>query len=193
MATCRSAPVHPWLYPLATYLLGHPVDVDEMTDDTSFDELLKDFDIPYHILDHSDNRFTDEERKYLTGHLKSMFAFVGCVVPDTITVDGSLVPLREIVWRLLTRKTLSENDLTLARELVSVLEGQVRERRKMIEEYSLSEEEAEKIFFNACGMLKALVTLRELEKNRTKGLDETMTEEKVRDAKQLMELIRRVL
>ena len=159
----------------------------------SLDEKLKDVKIPYHIIDYSDNRFTEDERKYLGRQLRSMFAFVGCAVPDRVVADGVEFPLQEIIWRLLSKEKLSETDLAVARELVPVLERKLKDNRGIIETYSLTDEEAEKVYFEACGLLKAIVTLRSLDSNKQNiGLAQKVQEEKVSDARRLLELLRRI-
>jgi len=159
---------------------------------SSLDEKLKDVKIPYHILDYSDNRFTEEERKYLERQLRSMFAFIGCAVPERIVYQGAEIPVRDTVWKLLTKDELTQQERVIAEELVSIMDRKVKENQAIIEKYALSDEEAEKLYFEACGMLKAIVSLRSLEKDRTAGIEELTKEEKIKDAKRLLELLEKI-
>jgi hypothetical protein len=163
-----------------------------MEDDNHLIDKLKNVKIPYHVIDYSDNRFTDSERRYLERQLRSMFAFVGCAIPDKIKYGDAEIPLREVVWMLLTKDNLSPDELEIAGKLIPVLEKNLKADRKMLASYSLTDEEAEKLYFEACGMLKAIVTLRGLESNRTTRPDEAIRVEKVKDAKRLLELLERI-
>jgi len=158
--------------------------------DNELDKKLENVRIPYHIIDYSDNRFSDEERRYLKNQLRSMFAFVGCVVPKSVTADSVEMPLREIVWRLLTKENLTGQDIALANELVPILEMKMNDNERMIGEYNLTDSQAEKLYFEACGLLKAIVTLRGLDRNRGVRLEDAVNEEKVKDAKRLLELLK---
>jgi hypothetical protein len=163
------------------------------TNESALLDKLKDVRVPYHVLDFTDSRFTDDERRYLERQLRSMFAFVGCEIPETVNAGGTRIPLRDVVWRLLTREALSEQEAALVRELVPVLDRKVRDDKMMIEQYDLTDEEAEKLYFEACGMLKALLTVQELDRNRKSSIGESDRDEKVKDARRLLELIKKIM
>lgn len=161
--------------------------------DSELHKKLRKVEIPYHVLDYADGKFTEEERKYLERQLRSVFAFVGCQVPNTVTLEKVELPLREIVWRLLTAKELSGDEVTWTKELVRLLNKRVIDDKKMIEEYSLSDEEAEKLYFEACGLIKAIVSLRGLWDGTTsREMTEQIRAEKVDDARRVLELLKRI-
>lgn len=167
-----------------------PVTMSEPLND--LDEKLKKVKIPYHILDISDNKFTEVERRYLEKQLRSMFVFVGCFIPDKIKIDDVEFPLHDIIWKFMTKEKLSEQELSIAQDLIPMLDKKMKEDKKMISEYFLTDEEAEKLYFETCGLIKAIITLRELDKNRTQTIDNIVTDEKVKDAKRLLALIERI-
>ena len=160
--------------------------------DNTLYEKLKNVKVPYHILNYSDDRFTPEERKYIEKQLRSMFAFVGCTIPNSIIEDNVEIPLNDFIWRLLTKERLSQEELSVAKQLMILLHQKIEHNKRLIHEYNLTDEEAEKLYFEACGMLKALVTLRELDHNRNQTMMDSIKDEKIKDAKRLLDLINKI-
>lgn len=162
------------------------------TDDVDWREKITNVKIPYPVLDRSDGRFTEEERAFLIRNLRSIFAFVGCSIPDSIQTRSGPIPLRTIVNTLLTKENLSPSDREAVGELIHILEQKVSFNKKAISEYNLNDEEAEKLYFEACGLMKALAVLKNRNRDAPRDVEDADRNAKMDDAKRLTELIRKI-
>jgi len=170
----------------------YPKNTSKKTWPEGLDAKLKNIEIPYHVLDYKDKTFTDVERRYLERQLRSMFAYVGCMTPGEVEVNGVVIPLRDIIWTLITKKELSEDEINQARALSRALERRIRYDRELIKEYELNDEEAEKLYFEACGLIRAVVSLREIEGEGGRDIKEEVRDKKIEDAKRILELVERI-
>ncbi|MEW5761504.1 MAG: DUF5788 family protein, partial [Candidatus Thermoplasmatota archaeon] len=120
--------------------------------------------------------------------LRSIFAFTGAIIPDEVVVKNTSIPLNEIVFRLLTKKELSDTDMEAAYEFAKILDEKIKLNKKVLKEYDLTDEEAEKLYFETCGIMKAIICLRDIGKEKSIG--EAYREKNIRDAKKILELLR---
>ncbi len=149
--------------------------------------------VPYRILNYDDGEFTEDERKYLERQLKSLFCFVGCVIPDSVEIKGTTVPVHELVWRMINKQNITEEEIAYARELADMLESKKNFDEFQIKHDELTDEEAETLYFEACGLMRAITTLRELGDERTRqAVADKMRDRKIEDAKQLIEFIKSI-
>jgi cell fate (sporulation/competence/biofilm development) regulator YlbF (YheA/YmcA/DUF963 family) len=147
----------------------------------------------YRVLNYEDGKFTEEERRYLEKQLKSLFAFVGCVIPDKVEIDGVNVPVHELVWRMINKQNITEDEIAYARQLADMLEAKKNYDEFRLKHDELTDEQAENLYFEACGLMRAIVTLRELGDERTRqAVADRMRERKIEDAKQLIEFIKNI-
>jgi HEPN domain-containing protein len=173
-------------------IIQYPKNTPKKTSPEGLDAKLKNAEIPYHILDYKDKTFTDAERRYLERQLRSLFAYVGCATPKEVEVDGVVIPLEEIVWRLITKEKLSEDEKNQVEVLLKVLKRKAEHDRELIKEYELNDEEAEKVYFEACGLIRAVSTLREIEGEEAKDVKKEVANKKIEDAKKILELVKRI-
>ena len=155
---------------------------------------VRDVMIPYNLVDMNDGVFTDKERTTLLNSLKSIFAYTGCAVPDQVTLeDGTQIGLRDLMWKLLERKDPDDETVAYARALASILERQVETNKKMIETYDLTDEEAEALYFEACGLMRAIMDLKGYGGQFSEDdVEMAMKKAKMGDAKRLLELIEKL-
>jgi len=148
---------------------------------------------PYRMLNYEDGAFTEEERKYLERQLKSLFAFVGCVIPDKVEIEGVIVPVHELVWRMINKQNITEDEIAYARQLADMLEAKKNYNEFRLKHDDLTDEQAENLYFEACGLMRAIISLRELGDERTRqAVADRMRERKIEDARQLIEFIKNI-
>lgn len=155
---------------------------------------VRDVMIPFNLVNLNDGVFTDKERATLLNSLKSIFAYTGCAVPDQVTLeDGTQIDLRDLMWRLLERKDPDEETVAYARALARILEGRVETNKKMIETYDLTDEEAEALYFEACGLMRAIMDLKGYGGQFSEDdVQMAMKKAKMGDAKRLLEFIKKL-
>ena len=168
----------------------------EMSEEERKDLLkkLRKVKVPYHILEDKDDYFDDDERKELLDNMKSIFAYTGCMIPQSIELDdGSKVQLKDLVWGLLSKPKLSDEEVVAARQLANLLARKAEHHRAMIEDYDLTEVEAEKLYFLTCGILRAVMELRGLgSKEREDEYARMARERKIDDAKKILAFFKEV-
>lgn len=149
--------------------------------------------VPFKVLEH-DDVFSDEERKELLGMMKSLFAYTGCIVPPTVILDdGTKVDLKRLVWDLLSKDPLTDEEVVAARQLADLLDRRADQNERLIAEYDLTEDQAERLYFQTCGILRAVMELRGLgRKEKEDEYARIARERRVDDAKKLMAFFKKV-
>jgi len=150
--------------------------------------------VPYHVLEDQDDIFDDDERKELLGNMKSIFAYTGCMIPQAITLnDGTKMRLKDLVWDLMSKEELTDEEVVAARQLADMLDRRADHNRSIIENYDLTEVQAEKLYFLTCGLIRAVMELRGLgSKEREDEYMRMARERKIDDAKKLLAFFKKV-
>jgi hypothetical protein len=108
-----------------------------------------------------DGILTDDERRHLMFKLTRLLEWVGAKVPEHVTINEKRLHLHEIVWDLLNKDDLTDND----RELILSLEQKLEKKfRQDVEEirHDISEDEAIRDYCEALGLLRAIITLKDM-------------------------------
>jgi hypothetical protein len=108
---------------------------------------------------------TKEDREKLLSKLHRLLVFIGCEIPFEIKLEGKTVPLHELVWRIMTHHgTLTQEEFAAVDELHHEIEEKIREEELEIKSVNISETEARELYVEACGLIRASVELRDIEK-----------------------------
>ena len=160
----------------------------------SLEKKLKEVKIPYHVVDKVDGILTDDERKHLLLSLKGIFAYMGIMLPQSITLDdGTVLKLKDLVWGLISKKDLTDDEVVAARELANILNKRIEDNRALIERYDISEQQAEKLYFLTAGLLRAVMELRGLGmRDREEEYAKIAREHNIKDAKKILAFFREV-
>jgi hypothetical protein len=155
---------------------------------------LRNVKVPYDILEDDNNVFTEEERKELLASMKSIFAYTGCMIPQAITLDeGTTIRLKELVWDLMSKKDLPDEEVVAARQLADILNKRAEHNKVIIERYNLTDDEAEKLYFLTCGLLRAVMELRGLgNREREDEYARMARERRIDDAKKILAFFKSV-
>jgi hypothetical protein len=158
----------------------------------SLDKKLKGVRIPYHVVKEADGNLTEEERKLLLAELKSIFAYTGIMLPQTVTLDdGAVIKLKELVWSLISKPELTDVEVVAARQLAEILSRRAEDNRALIERFDITEEEAEKLFFLTAGLMRAIMELRGLGvKEREEEYAKIARERHIDDARKILDFFK---
>ncbi|MGZ4891535.1 MAG: DUF5788 family protein [Halobacteriota archaeon] len=110
---------------------------------------------------------TRKEREELLFKLNRIFTFVGTEIPEEIELDGEVVALHEVMWRLINHKEdLTPEECTAVQRLWGALERKIRQIESTIRSQNIDEREALMLYVEAQGLIRAAVELRALEKGK---------------------------
>jgi len=126
---------------------------------------------------------TDEERLQLETKLKRQLEWVGVWVPDEVEIEGKKIPLHKVVWELVKKKSLSEEDESLLLSLEEKLNQRFRNDLEKIERLDTTETQALNDYCEAAGLLRAIITLKEVESHEEKLVGTDEMRQRITDAK----------
>lgn len=121
-------------------------------------------------------KLTEEERRRLEGKLTRLLEWVGVWVPDEVVLDGKKVPLHEVIWTMIKKDSLDDKDLELLLSLEKKLNSKFEADLENIEHRDTTEDQAISDYCEAVGLLRAIATLKDVERHeeKDKGKDETL-------------------
>jgi Family of unknown function (DUF5788) len=105
---------------------------------------------------------TPEERRRMELKLHRMLVWVGVLTPFEFELGGKVVPLHDIVWDLLAKDCLTEDEKEYVRKLIYKLQAHERVDEEVLHNNALTVKEAKKIFREASGLLRAILSLKAL-------------------------------
>jgi len=111
------------------------------------------------------HNLTKEEREKLLFKLNRLFTFVGTEVPEEVELDGQVVALHKIMWRLINHKReLTPEEFSAVQRLYMAIERKINEIESEIKSQDIDEHEALELYTEAQGLIRAVIELRDLEK-----------------------------
>jgi hypothetical protein len=120
---------------------------------------------------HHGGQLTEEERRHLEGKLTRLLEWVGVWVPDEVVLDDKKVPLHDVIWSMIRKDHLDDNDLELLLSLEKKLNRKFNDDLENIQHRDSTEDQAISDYCEAIGLLRAIVTLKDVEKNEEKDKD----------------------
>jgi hypothetical protein len=105
---------------------------------------------------------TPDERKRLELRLHRLLVWVGIMTPFEFDLEGKKVPLHEIVWDLLSKECLTEEEKEYVRKLIWKLSAHEKADEEILHNNRLTQAEAKEIFREAAGLLRAIMSLKSL-------------------------------
>jgi len=110
---------------------------------------------------------TRKEREELLFKLNRIFTFVGTEIPEEIELDGEVIALHEVMWRLINHKEeLTPEECAAVQRLWGAIERKIRQIESTIKSQDIGEPEALTLYVEAQGLIRAAVELRNLEKGK---------------------------
>jgi len=165
-----------------------------------------------------DDLLTDEERRKLLANLHRVLVWVGVKEPEECEIDPKAlisemekfhqtekdlppefhvekgkIELHHLIWRLINEKEISEQEQQQIMELIDLLEKKERQEEDILREEKLTFGQAEQIFHETAGVIRALLDLKDLLK-KAEHTDETrsLIQRKVGEAKRWNEFLDKV-
>ncbi len=137
---------------------------------------------------------TPEERRRLELRLHRLLVWVGVATPFEFELEGKVVPLHEIVWDLLAKDCLTEEEKENVRKLIWKLSAHEKVDEEILHGSSrLTESDAKKIFREAAGLLRAIMSLKSLlgEKEYC-NIRSTASRRRVEDARYWLDFLKQI-
>jgi hypothetical protein len=105
---------------------------------------------------------SDQERQILLNRLHKCLFWVGEQIPNKIYIKGKEVNLHEVVWEIVNKTKLDEDDLKNIDYFLELLRDKEKEYDDCLEHDHLNCEEAKELFDQAAGVMRAIMDLKEL-------------------------------
>ncbi|MGA9189672.1 MAG: DUF5788 family protein [Methanosarcina sp.] len=144
----------------------------------------------------AEKHITDEERRQLLSSLHSRLFWVGQHIPDYVEFEGETYPLHSYVWELIQKDKLTEAEKSRIDKYIEIISAKEKKDEKGLEEKPLTPEEAENLYHETAGLLRAVMDLKEIEsgtfKENTKHFQEQFINKRIKDAKLWLEFLKKV-
>jgi hypothetical protein len=128
-------------------------------------------------------QLTEDERKRLMMKLSRLLEWVGIWVPDDIMLDGEKVPLHKTLWKLIKKDHLSREEEALLLNLEDRLDKRYKEDLEKIRTSDRTEDQAFQDYSEAAGLLRAIITLKDIEKREEKAMGPDELQNAMNEAK----------
>jgi len=131
------------------------------------------------------------EREKLLHGLHGYLAWVGAEIPDVFEIDGIEIPLHEVVWRLVNKKELAESETAGIESLIRALEEKEVYDETALTKETITREEAEDLYNEASGLLRAIMDLKGIENGAhpDKDVRRKVLQKKISDARGLLKFV----
>ena len=135
------------------------------------------------------------EREKLLHGLHGYMAWVGAEIPDIFEIDGTEIPLHEVVWRLINKKELTEAETAGIESLIRALEEKEVYDETALARKTITREEAEDLYNEASGLLRAIMDLKRIENGAIpdKDVRRKILQKKISDARGLLKFVDEVV
>lgn len=136
-----------------------------------------------------------QERNKLLWSLRSDFAWAGKKIPESIEIDGEEYKLGEMVRELEEKGSADPNEVARINALIPKLKAKVKDNEQLLETEELTTIEAEALYKEATGLLRAAMELKDrIEgKGDEKSIDEfkkMLKTQKLMDEKNFQQLLK---
>ena len=123
------------------------------------------YDIP------TGGKLTEEERRHLEQKLSRRLEWVGAWIPDNLALDHDEIPLHQVLWNIIKKDQIGEKDMELLISLEERLNKKFREDVDSLEHRDELENQAIHDYCEALGILRAILTIKDIEKREEKSED----------------------
>ena len=123
--------------------------------------------------------------------LHGYLAWVGAEIPDVFEIDGTEIPLHEVVWRLINKKELTESETIGIESLIRALEEKETCDETALAKETITRAEAEDLYKEASGLLRAIMDLKGIENGAhpDKDVRRKILQKKISDARGLLKFV----
>jgi hypothetical protein len=143
---------------------------------------------------HKDNMLSERERNQLLAALRARLFWVGEEVPYLVEIKGKKCRLHDLVWSLINKEELSDDDTRHIDSYISYLKEKEKEDELALKTKKLTRKEAKDLFNETAGLLRAIMDLREIgdgtAKEKEKEFQETFSQERVAEARRWLQFLK---
>ncbi|UGV40991.1 methyl-accepting chemotaxis protein [Methanococcoides orientis] len=140
-----------------------------------------------------DQLITKNQRAKLLARLHRHLFWCGERIPDEVEIEGKMIPLHEIIWKLINKPKLTGEDRVYIDHFIVALRKKARSCENYLEKTDLTLEQAKDVFDKTAGLLRAIMDLKDIEElsgpERMKKYQEEAEKCKLKDAKSWMNFI----
>lgn len=141
-----------------------------------------------------DDTISEWEQKQLLAALHARLFWVGEEVPYSVEIKGLKCKLHDLVWGLINRDGISDEDIKQIEKYISYLKEKETEDELQLATKRLTRDEAKSLFNETAGLLRAIMDLREIEggttKEKEKEFHETFSRERVAEVRRWLSFLR---
>ena len=106
---------------------------------------------------------TPEERAKMIARIHSLVYWVGMLIPEQEFLGDSEIDLREVVYDLTTKETLTKEDVARVHRLIDLLKQKARSLETRLSKDPMTVNAAKDTLEEICGLLRAIDELRSVE------------------------------
>jgi hypothetical protein len=106
---------------------------------------------------------TDEERDRFLDRAHSVFSWVGNLIPDKEKFDNTEIELRNVIFKLRTKKGITDDDRELARLLIQKIKVRKGQLETKLKNDKITLAVAKQLLNEISGLVKALNDLHDVE------------------------------
>jgi len=141
-----------------------------------------------------DELITETERKQLLAALHARLFWVGKEIPYNCDIKGKMCNLHSIVWELLKKGELDDEDRGLINKCILYINEKAKEDELELATGELTREEADKLFDETAGLMRTVMDLKEIKegtsKEKEKEFRETFSHERVAEARRWLNFLK---
>ena len=141
-----------------------------------------------------DELITEKERKQLLAALHTRLFWVGKEIPYMCDIKGKMCNLHSIVWELLNKEELDDEDRQLINKCILYINDKAKEDEIELATEQLTREEADKLFDETAGLLRTVMNLRDIKKGKSKEKErefrETYSRERTAEARRWLNFLK---
>ncbi|MDW7731942.1 MAG: DUF5788 family protein [Methanolobus sp.] len=137
---------------------------------------------------------SERERGQLLAALHTRLFWVGEEVPYHIEIDGTRYDLHEIVWELLMKKKLTDENRQQIDDYISYLQEKAKEDELELKTEKLTRDEAKRLFDEAAGLMRTIMDLKDIEEGTAKAkaqeFHDIFSRERVAEARRWLQFLK---
>ncbi|MEZ5334721.1 MAG: DUF5788 family protein [Methanolobus sp.] len=142
----------------------------------------------------SEDVLSEWERKQLLASLHARLFWVGEEIPYSVDIKGKKCKLHSIVWDLINKSKLTDEDIRHIDTYISYLQEKEAEDELELKTEKLTKKEAKALFNETAGLLRAIMDLKEIEdgtaKEKEQKFHETFSRERVEEARKWLSFLK---
>lgn len=140
-----------------------------------------------------DDMLSEWERKQLLSALHARLFWVGEEVPYSVEIKGKKCRLHDLVWSLINKDKLSDEDIEHIDHYISYLREKEKEDETELKTEKLTRKEARDLFNETAGLLRAIMDLREIEdgtaKEKEQEFHNIFSQERIAEARRWLRFL----